>query len=249
MTEQDVENAFLNENFYQTLGHKGAGHDLRSEFKLPDERRPDYVTLDEQEAVTAVYEFKAPGRDLGEHEKQLFGYVKNLKADYAVLTNGVEFRLYRRDEDSPIILFEVSSASETQVRNFRSALEKPEWDITNAEGVGKFLDGLESVSLESELGREHFFDTFRLEEDGPFADLVVAMTDLLVELRDEQEAKFVEGAYEFWEASYADVPDEVPDSWEPFVDGKQSLRDFIVLPRKRARSPLASPSCESNSGL
>ncbi|WP_241432315.1 Eco57I restriction-modification methylase domain-containing protein [Halogeometricum borinquense] len=51
--------------------------------------------------------------------------------------------------------------------------------------------------------------------------------DLLHELRDENEAKFVKGAYDFWEATYADEPDEVPNSWDPFINGKQSLRDFM----------------------
>ncbi|UIP00300.1 N-6 DNA methylase [Halobaculum sp. CBA1158] len=51
--------------------------------------------------------------------------------------------------------------------------------------------------------------------------------DLLEELRDDQEAKFVKGAYDFWEATYASEPDEVPDSWEPFIGGNQSLRDFM----------------------
>lgn len=58
MSEKDVENAFLNEGYYQALGYKGAGNDLRSEWTLPDDRHPDYVTLDDNEAVTAVYEFK-----------------------------------------------------------------------------------------------------------------------------------------------------------------------------------------------
>jgi hypothetical protein len=83
------------------------------------------------------------------------------------------------------------------------------------------------VELDGQLGQEHFFDTFRLEEDSPFANLVTAMMDLLEELRDEQEAKFVKGAYDFWEASYASEPDDTPDSWEPFIGGKQSLRDFM----------------------
>lgn len=48
--------------------------------------------------------------------------------------------------------------------------------------VTKYLD---------ELGCKHFFDTFRLEEDSPFADLVIAMTDLSKELCDEQDAKIV----------------------------------------------------------
>ena len=34
MSEQDVENAFLNEGFFRTLGYEGAGVDLRSEFTL-----------------------------------------------------------------------------------------------------------------------------------------------------------------------------------------------------------------------
>jgi hypothetical protein len=40
MSEQDVENASLNEDFSRTLGYEGAGIDLRSEFTLPDARRP-----------------------------------------------------------------------------------------------------------------------------------------------------------------------------------------------------------------
>jgi len=55
MSEQDVENAFLNEDFFQILGYEGAGIDLRSEFTLPDDRSPDYVTLNDNESVVTVY--------------------------------------------------------------------------------------------------------------------------------------------------------------------------------------------------
>ena len=64
MTERDVENLFLETDFYDALGYEGTGTDIRSEFTLPDDRRPDYITLDTNEAVTAVYEFKTTGRDL-----------------------------------------------------------------------------------------------------------------------------------------------------------------------------------------
>nr|WP_122090407.1 type I restriction enzyme HsdR N-terminal domain-containing protein [Halalkalicoccus subterraneus] len=227
MSEKDVENAFLNEHFYSTLGYEGAGYDLRSEWSLPDQRRPDYVTLDENESVTAVYEFKTAGRALSPHEDQLFHYVTELQADYGVLTNGEEFRLYRQDDRTPLVTVTLSDVTTSDATNIQSALRKPEWDITDPDSVTEYLGSLNEVSLDSELGREHFFDTFRLEEDSPFADLIVAMTDLLEELRDEQNAKFVAGAYDFWEASYANVPNETPDSWEPFIDGKQSLRDFM----------------------
>lgn len=227
MSEKDVENAFLNETFYSLLGYEGAGHDLRSEMTLPDNKRPDYITLDENESVTTVYEFKTSGEDLSPYEDQLFHYVDELKADYGVLTNGEEFRLYRREDQTRMLTLSLTEATESDATDIRAALRKPEWDISDPESVNDYLSRLDEVSLDGELGQEHFFDTFRLEEDSPFADLVTAMTDLLDELRDEQETKFVKGAYDFWEASYANVPDETPDSWEPFIDGKQSLRDFM----------------------
>lgn len=225
-SEKDVENAFLDENFYTVLGYSGAGHDLRSEWSLDDDRRPDYVTLDDNESVTAVYEFKTTGRDLGPYEDQLFHYVDALKADYGVLTNGEELRLYERERQRRTLTVAVGQATESDAADLAAALEKPEWDVTDPQSVEGYLDSIDPVELDDELGREHFFESFRLEPDSPFADLVTAMVDLLQELRDEQEAKFVKGAYDFWEASYASEPDEVPNSWEEFVDGKQSLRDF-----------------------
>ena len=227
MSEKDVENAFLNENFYELLGYDGAGFDLRSEWTLPDERRPDYVTLDTNESVTAVYEFKAPGRDLSEHTDQLFHYVDVLKSDYGVLTNGQELRLYKRDGHAHIATVSFIEVNHSNASDLAVALQKPEWDITDAGSVNEFLDALDAVSLEGELGQEHFFDTFRLEEGSPFADLVTGMMGLLQELRDEREAKFVKGAFDFWKASYANVPDDVPGSWGQFIDGNGDLHDFM----------------------
>jgi hypothetical protein len=93
MSERDVENLFLETGFYDALGYEGTGTDIRSEFSLPDQRRPDYITLNATEAVTAVYEFKEPTQDLSDHTSQLFGYVTELNADYGILTNGTEIRV------------------------------------------------------------------------------------------------------------------------------------------------------------
>lgn len=79
MSERDVENLFLETGFYDALGYEGTGTDIRSEFTLPDDRRPDYITLDTNEAVTAVYEFKTTGRDLLPHEDQLFHYRRRIE--------------------------------------------------------------------------------------------------------------------------------------------------------------------------
>ncbi|TQQ81904.1 Eco57I restriction-modification methylase domain-containing protein [Halonotius roseus] len=229
MSERDVENLFLENGFYDALGYEGTGIDIRSEFTLPDDRRPDYITLDTNEAVTAVYEFKTTGRDLPEHRDQLFHYMNSLRSEYGVLTNGEQIRLYRRDRDDPILITSTETADQTDIRDLLSALEKREFDLTNPEHVNQFLGDLDPIPLDqqADLGQEHFFDTFRLEEGSPFANLVTGLMDLLVELRDEKEAKFVKGAYDFWEATYASEPDEVPTSWEPFIDGNQSLRDFM----------------------
>ncbi|AFO56719.1 Eco57I restriction-modification methylase domain-containing protein [Natrinema sp. J7-2] len=229
MSERDVENLFLEQGFYDALDYEGTGTDLRSEFTLPDNRRPDYITLDTNEAVTAVYEFKTTGRDLPPNEDQLFHYMDHLRAEYGVLTNGEMLRLYRRGDDRPMLVVSLESVTESEVRDLVSALQKREFDLTDPEDVNQFLERLEPVPLDeqAELGQEHFFDTFRLEEDSPFADLIIGMMDLLHELRDEREEKFVKGAYDFWEATYASEPDETPDSWEPFIDGTQSLRDFM----------------------
>jgi len=229
MSERDVENLFLEAGFYDALDYEGTGTDLRSEFTLPDDRRPDYITLDTNEAVTAVYEFKTTGRDLPPHEDQLFHYMDYLRAEYGVLTNGEQLRLYRRGDSRAMLTVSLDSVTESQARDLVSALQKREFDLRDPEDVNQFLEDLDPIPLdaEAELGQEHFFDTFRLEEGSPFADLVTGMMDLLHELRDDQEEKFVKGAYDFWEATYADEPDEVPNSWEPFVNGKQSLRDFM----------------------
>jgi hypothetical protein len=229
MSERDVENLFLETGFYDALGFEGTGTDLRSEFTLPDDRRPDYITLDTNEAVTAVYEFKTTGRALAPHESQLFHYMDYLRAEYGVLTNGEQLRLYRRDEEEPMLTVSLATLAESEARDLHSALQKREFDLTDPEDVNQFLETLDPIPLDeqAELGQEHFFDTFRLEDGSPFADLVTGMMDVLHELRDEREARFVKGAYDFWEATYADEPDEVPESWESFIDGQQSLRDFM----------------------
>ena len=229
MSERDIENLFLESGFYDALGYDGTGTDIRSEFTLPDRRRPDYITLDTNESVISVYEFKKPSRDLSGHEDQLFHYMEELRANYGVLTNGVKLRVYTAEQDFVIPSKALSEIADAEARNLYNTLQKREFDLTNPDHVNRFLSELNPIPLDEQakLGQEHFFDTFRLEEGSPFADLVTGLMDLLQELRDEREAKFVKGAYDFWEATYASEPEEIPSSWQPFISGKQSIRDFM----------------------
>ena len=229
MSERDVENLFIETGFYTSLGYEGTGVDIRSEYTLPDDRRPDFITLNNYHDVIAVYEFKTSGRDLAEHESQLFHYINELRSNYGVLTNGSELRIYRRGEDRPIETLSVLDITEQQAHNLASNLRKRELDLSKSEDIRRFREELDPIPLneQADLGQENFFDTFRLGEGSPFADLVTAMMNLLRELRDEQKADFVIGAYDFWSATYAHEPEEIPSSWDSFVDSKQSLRDFM----------------------
>jgi len=199
MSERDVENLFLETRFYDGLGYEGTGIDIRSEFTLPDDKRPDYITLDSNEAVTAVYEFKTTGRDLSPHTNQLFGYMEFLQADYGVLTNGEQFHVYRQGGSQPFIELSMQSVTESEAHNIISTLEKREFNLTNADELDQFISALDPIPLDkqAELGQEHFFDTFRLEEGSPFADLVTGLMDLLEELRDEKTPNSSEGPTTF----------------------------------------------------
>lgn len=196
MNERDVENLFLGTGFYRSLGYEGTGVDIRSEYTLSDDRRPDFVTLDSNEDVIAVYEFKTSGRDLPEHEVQLFRYMDQLRSDYDVLTNGEELRVYNRGENRPKKTVPTVSITKEQARELAATLEKREIDLSKPEDLKQFREELDPIPLDerADLGQENFFDTFRLEEGSPFANLVTGMMDLFHELRDEQEEKFVIGA-------------------------------------------------------
>jgi len=228
MSERDVENLFHENGFYESLGYQGTGKDIRSEFTLPDDRRPDDITLDGNESVSTVYEFKKPDRGLVDHEDQLFYYVDQLSADYGVLTNGKQIRVYQDDNSLLIPPQSLDSVTEDVIQDLHEVLQKREYDLTDPDDVNELLSpDIIELNQQSELSEEHFYDTFRLEKDTPFADLVVGLMDVLTELRDQEESGFVEGAYSFWEATYASEPDEIPNPWKPFINGKQSLRDFM----------------------
>jgi len=230
MSEREVESAFLQEGFFSSLDYAGIGDDLRSEWRLPDDSRPDYATLDENQRVTAVYEFKNPRETLSDHTAQLFGYTEELKAEFGVLTNGYILHIYQRESGGHTRLPEVSTSdfTEEEIRNLFSNLSKPEWDSTNADAVSEYISDIEPMSLANELGQDEFYNTFQLKKGSPFGNLVMSAIDMLHELRDEKESKFVTGSYDFWEVSYSSTPENVPEAWEPFLeDDRTDLNDFM----------------------
>lgn len=135
MNERDIESLFLRAGFYDSPGYDGIGTDVQSEYSLPDNRRPDYITLDNNENVTTVYEFNTSERSLPEHEDQLFYYMSELRSDYGVLTNGEELRVYESTEERPTETVSIVSITEQQARELASALQKRELDLSQSDDL------------------------------------------------------------------------------------------------------------------
>ncbi len=229
MSQRKVATLFLEAGFYDALGYEAPGLDGRSAFGLSTEQRPDYITVDRTQSVTAVYEFHPAGGDLEPTETELRQYMERLRSEYGLVTNGEQLRLYRRGRDSPVLSVAVESVSETTGRQLTSALASPEFDPTDPDHVARFRADLDPIPLDQQggVGQAHFFDTVRLEAGSPFADLVVGLLGLLQELRDASDTTTVTEAYDFWAATSASDPEEIPDAWQPFVSDAETLREFM----------------------
>lgn len=62
-----------------------------------------------------------------------------LRAEYGVLTNGEQFRLYRRSDSRAMLVGSMDSVTESQARDLISALRKREFDLTDPDDVNQFL--------------------------------------------------------------------------------------------------------------
>ncbi len=115
-SEDEVQMVFLNEGYFNHLGYSDIGSDLQSEVSI-EGTLADYVTTGQRfgtsGAVTTVYEFKNPTKQLKPHEDQLQGYVTGISASYGVLTNGQNFILYQRNpnEIKEIVSFDIKETT------------------------------------------------------------------------------------------------------------------------------------------
>jgi len=115
LSESEVMDIFVDEGFFSELGYEGFGVDIRSEESIVGKGRADYSGKDDLDNTIFTIEFKKPSRDedLANHKPQLWEqYVKPLKAQYGVLTDGQEMILYER------------GARDRAERIFRNSLEE-----------------------------------------------------------------------------------------------------------------------------
>lgn len=224
--EAEVTSVFDSEGFFEELEYEGIGLDVRSEKHIVGQNRPDYFAKDQYGNVVFVIEFKKPSRDddLASHKPQLWEqYVKPLKADYGVLTDGQELIFYERglrnqpDRKFRVELDEVTTAQAALLENLR----KPEIRFETKAQLREYFDDLDTVSvgelIDGEaVGRNEFFDTFRLDTGTLFYQMLERTYDLIeYYVENGQDGNFPKDSYEFWEEYYAADPGwyDLPEEW------------------------------------
>lgn len=229
LEESEVTDIFVDEGFFSNLGYEGFGIDIRSEKHIVGKNRPDYFCKDKYGNVIFVIEFKKPSRDedLSEAKNQLWEqYVKPLKADYGLLTDGREAILYKRgsrDRRNREFRKTLDSITESNIAKLEN-LQKPTYSFRSKETLTNYFSEVESVSIGEEVdgenvGQNEFFDTFRLEKNTIFYQMLEKTFALLDEyIENGDEGNFPKDAYDFWKEYYAPDPDDInwydlPEVW------------------------------------
>jgi len=224
ISEEDLRVAFVKSGILEALGYEGELKDIRFE-KGVRGKRSDLLAFDDYQNVVFVVEFKRPNEiDLEQDFTQLWErYVKPLKAQYGVLTDGLELLLYERINSNWERKLRVNLGDVTlsQCEEVYDWLKKPRIERTRIEAVlgyfERFDNPEEKVNLSTEIAQQHFFDGFELKEGSVFVNLVqktIGLFDFELE-----RSKFLKSAYNFWKISYAKKPEKVPENWRRIMDG------------------------------
>jgi type I restriction-modification system DNA methylase subunit len=230
MSEDELYGVFVRAGFFEELGYGRFGVDVKPQYVVPGERKKaDYVCRDEYQNVIFVLEAKKPRDErLEDALGQLWErYVLPLKAVYGVLTNGRRFVVYKRVGISaePLLDFSLTSASEADCNQLYCFLKKREYDVTLHSRVQEYFAKVEKLSLKTDLAKENFFETFKLNVDSIFGKLVYDLMKLFDWVHSR--SKFLKGAYGFWRKSFATEPEKIPDSWKAFLKGDGDVFKFM----------------------
>lgn len=99
LSEGDIYSNLLNIGFFGLLGYESYGKDVRT-MRIIDGHVPDYYCVDEYERTIFVLEVKKPTDELPlikyRNDQLRDKYVRPLRASFGILTNGIEFILYKR---------------------------------------------------------------------------------------------------------------------------------------------------------
>jgi hypothetical protein len=230
MSEDELYSLLVRSGFFQKLGYGKFGVDVKPQYVIPGERKKaDYICRDEYQNVIFALEAKKPRDErLEDALGQLWErYVLPLKAVYGVLTNGKQFLVYKRvgSNAEPLLDIHLEGISEADSNQLYRTLKKPEYDITLHSRVQDYFARIEKLSLKTDLAKENFFETFKLNVDSIFGKLVLDLMELFDWVYPR--SKFLKGAYGFWQRSFAREPEKIPESWKPFLKGDGDVFKFM----------------------
>jgi len=230
MSEDELYSVLVKAGFFEELGYERFGVDVKPQYVVPGERKKaDYICRDEYQNVIFVLEAKKPRDEkLEDALGQLWErYVLPLKAVYGVLTNGKRFLVYKRvgSNAEPLLDVNLKDATESDCNQLHRALKKPEYDITLHSRVQEYFARIEKLSLKTDLAKENFFETFKLNVDSIFGRLILDLMELFDCVYPR--SKFLKGAYGFWQRSFAREPEKIPESWKPFLKGDDDVFKFM----------------------
>lgn len=249
LSESEVMDIFVDEGFFSELGYTGFGVDIRSEENIVGKGRADYSGKDDLDNTVFIIEFKKPSRDedLASHKPQLWEqYVKPLKAQYGVLTDGREFILYdrgardRAERTFRNSLDEITADEADEV----AKLQKPRYDFNTKSALTEYLDATDSVSIGEvidgeRVGQNEFLSTFANEQNTIFYAMLEKTYNLLDYYVERDENSFPKDAYEFWEEYYSAEPSwsDLPDEWQD-IAGSAANKQKVVFAVETVQSLL-----------
>ncbi|MEM3486061.1 MAG: N-6 DNA methylase [Candidatus Methanomethyliaceae archaeon] len=226
LNEQEVLSLFVNQGFFSELGYGKPGEDIRLERRVRG-GRADVLLRGITGLPICVIEFKRPHTTLVDHMPQLEEYVKELLPEYAILTDGIEFRLYRRrgnvlePELDPFVLAKVD---EVQASKIQEILKKRtiDWQhiVAVQEALRKCRENPVKLTGPEQEGGKIFLAQFALSPHVAFGKLTKQLFKSLGLLFNH--SNFTQGAYAFWRKVYArsvdkNEIDRLARDWEPFL--------------------------------
>ena len=230
MLEDELYEVLVSSGFFKKLGYKKFGKDVRAQYIVAGKmKKADYICRDEYQNVVFVLEAKRPSdRNLRAALGQLWQrYVLPLKARYGVLTNGRRILIYRRVITNPeaILNLNLAKLKEKGCNALIRTLAKPEYNITLHAKLEEYFLNVEKLSLKTDLAKENFFETFKLEKSSAFGFLLSSLINIFDWVYPR--SKFLKGAYGFWQKSLAREPKKIPDSWKPFLEKDRDIFKFM----------------------
>lgn len=235
----------LDKKFFELIGYTKKGIDIK--FLRRDAatgKIPDFECLDDFEQSRVVFELKSPNDPkplVSYRDNQLRDrYILPKKSRYGILYNGIQLIFYIKKGENleEIYNFEDCELIESnQSKVFFRYLEKPSYDFTSVKAIVLALDEIEPKSLVFTNNRNSFYEIFKLKQDekgnsNKFTELVFSLMDLFDELMTGEKSNFLEGAYKFWESTYAHKPSKIPENWKKLTrfdasKGEKELFKFM----------------------